>query len=139
MMIVSENQGGTHLLRSEDRGDTWQEIYLEPKALSPRQPQGQHPQALENLKVITHDPLTAGRLFLGATGPLVLESKDNGLTWSEVSGWGGGFVAPDVSALAVNHAVQDRTLFAGLAGTGVTGVWRRAVPPYQVFLPLVTR
>jgi photosystem II stability/assembly factor-like uncharacterized protein len=140
MMIVSDNSGVTQLLQSNDGGDTWQEVYPEISALGPSHLQAQDIQSLESLKVITHDPLTPGRIFLGADGPLVLVSNDNGLTWSELGGWRGDFLAPDMSVLTINHAVQDRTLFAGLGGTGITGVWRHvASDVYKVFLPLVTR
>jgi photosystem II stability/assembly factor-like uncharacterized protein len=138
-MIVSENEGSTHLLQSDDRGDTWRELYPPPHALGSRIRQGSALQVLQNLQVITHDPLTPGRLFLGASGPVVLMSNNNGQTWSEVGGWEGGSLAPDVSALAVSHSAEERILFASLGGIGTSGVWRRAVPPYQVFLPLVMR
>ena len=138
-MIVSENEGSTHLLQSNDRGDTWQELYPPLRAIGSHIWRGSAPQVLEDLQVITHDPLAPGRLFVGAGGPVVLMSNNGGETWSEVGGWEGGFLAPDVSALAVSHSTEERVLFASLGGVGTSGVWRRAVPPYQVFLPLVMR
>ncbi len=126
-MIVSENTGITHLMQSSDAGDTWEE-------LTP----GMDLQSVDfpdNLQALAYDPLMAGRIYLGGNGPLVLASRDNGQTWAEVTGWNDPFLAPDVSALAVTHNSQDRVLFAGLNGSGSTGVWQHAIASYQIFLP----
>jgi photosystem II stability/assembly factor-like uncharacterized protein len=138
-MIVAENDGSTHLLQSHDRGDSWQELDPGQKALASRIQQGGSSDLLQNLKVVTNDPSATGRIFLAANGPVVLVSRDDGRTWFDVSGWSDEFAAPEVSALAVNHAAQERTLFAGLSGAGLTGVWRHAVPQHLAFLPLVSK
>lgn len=126
-MIVSENYGVTHLMQSVDAGDTWEEL-LPGASLRGF-------EAMEDLQALTYDPLMAGRLYLGADGPLVLVSSDHGQTWAEVPGWSGPYLAPGISALAVTHDSQDRHLYAGLNGSGSTGVWWHAVPGYQAFLP----
>jgi len=144
-MIVAENTGTTHLLNSLDRGDAWEELApgLESSMPAVAGAAARRIEAafepLTNLQSITHDPARRGRIFLGANGPVVLVSNDNGHTWSEVGGWGAQDAAPEVAALAVNHAVEARTLFAGLGGNGEVGMWRRSVPLYEVYLPLVMR
>jgi photosystem II stability/assembly factor-like uncharacterized protein len=83
--------------------------------------------------------LASGRVFLSASGPVILVSRDDGQAWSELTGWSNQLAAPDISALAVSYAPQERMLFAGLSGTGLTGVWRHGVPLYLAFLPLVLK
>jgi photosystem II stability/assembly factor-like uncharacterized protein len=139
VMIVAENLGATHLLQSHDRGDTWQELDPGPAALASVTQPGNISSLLQNLKEVTYDPLASGRVFLSASGPVILVSRDDGQAWSELTGWGNQLAAPDISALAVSHAAQERMLFAGLSGTGLTGVWRHPVPLYLAFLPLVLK
>lgn len=139
VMIVSENGGATHLLQSQNRGDTWQELSPGQTGLASGGRPGAVASLLQNLRGVTYDPVAAGRVFLAANGPVVLVSRDHGQSWFDVAGWSNGLVAPDVSAMAVSYAAQGRMLFAGLSGTGLTGVWRHEVSYHFAFLPLVSR
>jgi hypothetical protein len=108
------------LRRSSDAGDNWTTVYTSPAPL----------------RALAHDPALSGRLYLGADGPAVLTSPDEGGSWSELAGWGGGVVSPQLSSLAVDGGWPTQTLYAGL-----NGVWRRSqhTPGGRIFLPVVLR
>ncbi len=110
--------GGEPLLRSTDRGATWQEV---PVLLSGQDRQA---QAVTGLAI---DPANAGRLWAGLAGGGVAESTDSGKTWQPagLTGQEIGWLAVEpepggrAPATAGGQESGGRALYAGVAGDGV--------------------
>ncbi len=123
------------LIQSTDGGDNWTVLTTLPSAASPLA----SPALAYNFSVLAGDPISSGCMYLGAEGPHVFASCNNGRSWLEITNWTGGS-APSVASLAINSA-DTRTIFAGVNGTGTQGVWKReySPPDQRVFIPLVKK
>jgi hypothetical protein len=88
------------LLKSDDRGATWETILTSDAPLY----------------AVLHDPGIPGRLYLGMQGPVIMMSYDSGANWVELKNWAGALSAPQVMSLAAGGDLPERTIYAGLDG-----------------------
>ncbi|HEY1524756.1 MAG TPA: hypothetical protein VGH51_00850 [Candidatus Angelobacter sp.] len=84
--------GSQNVLRSTDRGNSWEKISLDLTGADPNVPD-QGPLTLENAKARGHgvvytiapSPLKAGQIWAGTDSGLIQLTRDNGKTWSNVT------------------------------------------------------
>ena len=74
--------GANKLLRSSDRGDTWEVV--SPDLTTQHETQYEQ-SSYSNITAIAESPLEEGLLYVGTDDGLVWRSPDNGVTWLEIS------------------------------------------------------
>ena len=77
--------GGQVLLRSADRGDTWQEISPDLTTNDPARINGKGHIQFCTITTICESPVARGLIWVGTDDGKVQVTKDNGTTWNDVT------------------------------------------------------
>jgi len=121
---------GTKLHRSEDRGETWQEIAVPAYPEKPEDPDDPNTWVLQQIWCLEVDPKVPGRLWAGTIPGGLFRSDDYGDSWElnealwsvpERKGWfGGGYDQPGIHSVAI-HPQDSNHLTVGVS---CGGVWK---------------